>query len=123
MEQTNPSPQENPKQLRGLYRHVTISVRTLNIVIAAGILALIVLVGWAIKTGGYHVTFDSRGGTDVAYQELRYGDLVTEPEAPTREGYAFGGWYQDDACQLPWDFTDGAVGSDLTLYAKWIPDS
>ena len=112
MEQQNP--QNSPRQLRGLYRHVKISVHTLNIVIIVGILALIIAVIWALKTGGY---------TDVTYQELRYGDLVTEPEVPTREGYTFAGWYQDEGYNLPWDFETSIVSSDLTLYAKWIPDS
>lgn len=119
MDQQNP--QNSPRQLRGLYRHVKISVRTLNIVIVVGILVLIIAVIWALKTGGYHVTFDSQGGTDVTYQELRYGDLVTEPEVPTREGYTFAGWYQDEGYNLPWDFENSIVSSDLTLYAKWIP--
>ena len=116
-------PQEHPRQLRGLYRHVKISVHTLNIVIVVGILALVIAVIWALITGGYHVTFDSQGGTDVVYQELRYGDLIDEPEAPTREGYTFDGWYQDENYSLPWNFDTDLVNGDLTLYAKWVSDS
>ena len=37
---------------------------------------------------------------------------------PTREGYAFGGWYDDRACTTEHDFTS-AVTSAVTLYAKW----
>lgn len=121
MEQQNPSPQR--RQLRGLYKHVKISVKTLDKIILGGIIALVLVVVFALKTSGYHVTFDSRGGTDVAYQELRYGDLVTEPEPPTREGYRFTGWYSDEGCTILWDFDADAVGNDFTLYAGWSPTS
>ena len=108
-----------PRQLRGLYRHVNVSLRTLNLVIVLGLILLVVAIAWATRTGGYHVTFDPRGGTDVPYQELRYGDTVAQPEPPTREGYRFVGWYQDEACNLPWDFSQDLVSGDLTLFAKW----
>lgn len=43
------------------------------------------------------------------------GKPVAEPEAPTRAGYDFEGWYVGDA---EYDFTQ-PVTSDLTLTAKW----
>ncbi len=110
-----------PRQLRGLYKRVNISVPTLNRIITLGLAVLVLAIVWAIHTGGYHVTFDSQGGTDVPYQALRYGDTVAQPEPPTREGYRFEGWYQDEGCNLPWDFSENLVSGDLTLYAKWAP--
>ena len=40
-----------------------------------------------------------------------------------REGYVFAGWYADEACTLR--VTEIAAGrtGDITLYAKWVPDS
>lgn len=71
----------------------------------------------------YTVVFDSRGGSRVESQTVKEGDKATEPQAPTRGGYTFGGWYTDEACANAWDF-DNAVTSALTLYAKWtlMPD-
>lgn len=37
---------------------------------------------------------------------------------PVREGYAFGGWYDDRACTTAHDFTT-PVTSATTVYAKW----
>ncbi|WP_180953119.1 InlB B-repeat-containing protein [Eggerthella timonensis] len=73
----------------------------------------------------YTASFDSRGGSAVSSQRVPYEGLVSEPAAPTREGYAFGGWYKDAACsegQGPWDFATWQMTAyDLTLYAKWTP--
>ncbi|MBQ3447061.1 MAG: InlB B-repeat-containing protein, partial [Synergistaceae bacterium] len=65
------------------------------------------------------VWFDSNGGSYVAPQTLKLnrGDEVkaTEPTAPTREGYTFGGWLLDGSA---YDF-DTVLTGDLTLTAKW----
>ena len=110
------------KKLRGLYKHVKISVRTLDIIIVAGILAILLCVFLATRHSGYTITFNSAGGTDVASQSLTYGQVIEEPAPPTREGYTFGGWYSDNALNDPWDFGTQVAG-DTELYAKWIPDS
>ncbi len=63
------------------------------------------------------VTFMSNGTT---YQTLAVenGQSVSKPSNPTRPGYTFTGWYQDNACTIPYRF-DTAVTSNLTLYAGW----
>ncbi len=67
-----------------------------------------------------NVRFDSAGGSEVPPQQIAYGTKVTEPEAPTKEGYQFGGWYtQADGGGEVWDFGADTVTSELTLYAKW----
>ena len=97
-----------------------ISVKTLDIVIVGGILLMIALVLFGIANNGYTISFDSRGGTDVAAQtDLMYGDHVEEPEPPTREGYTFAGWYHDENCQYPFDFDNTIVDASATLYARW----
>ncbi len=109
-------------ELRGLYRHVKISVRTLDIIIVAGIAAMVLLVLWSASGGGYAVRFDARGGSDVPAQSVRYGEAVAEPAPPERNGYSFGGWFADEAYSIPWDFQSNRVEGDTTLYAYWIPD-
>lgn len=71
------------------------------------------------ETSTYQVTFDTRGGTSVASQTVAYGEQATEPPVPTRAEYAFDGWYQDIGYSQPWDFAQGTVFGDITLYAKW----
>ena len=104
---------------RGLYRHVKISVKTLDKMIIGGILAIVLILGYGIANNGYTVTFDSKGGTDVVAQDKMYGDLVDVPEPPTREGYVFTGWSADENCVNVWDMETYIVNDDLTLYAGW----
>ena len=118
------TPKENPDQkspppMRGLYRNVKISVKTLDKIIIGGIILLVVLILYGIANNGYTVTFDSRGGTDVPSQELMYGDLVEEPDPPTREGYTFAGWYSDENFRYQWDMDTNQVSQSMTLYAAW----
>lgn len=118
------TPKENPDQkapppMRGLYRNVKISVKTLDKIIIGGIIVLVVLILYGVANNGYTVTFDSRGGSDVPSQELMYGDLVEEPDPPTREGYTFAGWYSDENFRYQWDMDTNQVSQSMTLYAAW----
>ena len=122
MEQDTPR-KEPGNSFRGLYRHVKISVKTLDKIIIGGILAIVLILGYGIANNGYTVTFDSNGGTDVPAQERMYGDHVQEPEPPTREGYTFGGWYQDENFHYSWDMEENLVAEPITLYALWIPET
>jgi len=70
----------------------------------------------------YWVEFLPRnGGPGVAFYEP-YGAKLTKPGDPANTGFTFGGWYKDEACTDPWDFSTDVVTSDVTLYAKWEPD-
>lgn len=115
------TPRKDPEtSFRGLYKNVKISVKTLDFVIVGGIALMILLVLFGIANKGFTVTFDSRGGTDVPPQtDLLYGDLITEPEPPTREGYVFTGWYADRNCVYLWDMENNPVEQSMTLYAGW----
>ena len=118
--QQNPTPEgEESRQLRGLYKNVKISVKTLDIIIVACVLLIILFVAMDLRDPGLTITFDSQGGTDVAFQEQIYGELLTLPEPPTREGYVFTGWYTDPACFEPWNIEVDTIQSEMTLYAGW----
>ena len=65
------------------------------------------------------VSFDTRGGNDIPDVTVNVGDLITEPDAPTREGYEFAGWYTDDSLSFKWRFDVDEVEGDMTLYAGW----
>ena len=64
------------------------------------------------------VTFDTRGGTEVASQTVQVGGKATLPAEPTREGYEFTGWYTAADGGERWGF-DRQVTGDTTLYAHW----
>ncbi|MBP5655368.1 MAG: S-layer homology domain-containing protein [Clostridiales bacterium] len=64
----------------------------------------------------FKVTFDSKGGSEVAPVYVIPGGKVTEPEKPTREGWTFGHWYLEGA---EYNFNT-AVNSDITLKASWF---
>ena len=66
------------------------------------------------------VTFQSNGGSGVALAEVLRGTPLTPPQAPTRSGYRFTGWYSDYDLTRPWDF-NAPVTADMTLYAAWQP--
>lgn len=66
------------------------------------------------------VTFQSNGGSGVAPAEVLRGTPLTPPQAPTRSGYRFTGWYSDYDLTRPWDF-NAPVTADMTLYAAWQP--
>ena len=117
--QTSSSENEESRKLKGLYKGVNVSVKTLNIIIIACVLLIIVLVAMDLQDPGLTVSFDSLGGSDVASQKQMYGELLQIPDPPSREGYTFTGWYKDYACFEPWNDTTDTIQSDMTLYAGW----
>ena len=65
------------------------------------------------------VTFNAMGGSETAAATtVRTGECITKPADPTRDGYAFGGWYSDQNCTKKWDFSTEVTGA-VTLFAKW----
>ena len=66
------------------------------------------------------VTFQSNGGSEVPAQTVQYGEKLSRPEDPIREGYHLEGWFTDIDLQKPWDFEQDAVQGNMTLYAKWV---
>lgn len=116
------SGEKRPRELRGLYKYVNISVRTLDIIIVACLAVIVIFLAIELQNPGFTVSFDSKGGTDVPAHNQMYGQLLEVPEPPTREGYTFTGWYADHACTIPWDIEETAITGDLTLYAGWQAD-
>ena len=111
--------EKKPREFRGLYKYVKISVRTLDIIIVTCIAVIILFVAIDLRNPGFTITFDSNGGTDVAAQNQMYGELLEVPENPTREGYVFTGWYLDPACDELWEEDEDKIECDITLYAGW----
>lgn len=66
------------------------------------------------------VTFDSKGGNDIASQTFSSGSLVKET-TPVDKGFTFVGWYYDEEFQLPFKYSN-VIRENSTLYAKWAPN-
>jgi len=85
--------------------------------------------------GSNNVVFYSNGGTHVAARlNVPSGAVIEAPVTPTRENFAFDGWYKDQALSMSnrWYFapsnpadafrgTGDKVNGNITLYAKWLP--
>lgn len=65
------------------------------------------------------VTFQTNGGSEVPAQSVQYGEKLTRPEDPIREGYHLEGWFTDIDLQKEWDFENDTIQGNMTLYAKW----
>lgn len=118
-----PSTEEQKKasgSAGGLYKGVKVTVKTLNVLIVCGIILVVVLIFMG-QGKGYAVTYESAGGSDVAYQKYQYQEGIQFPEAPTREGYVFEGWATDpDGNNM---VSEGSlITEDVTLYAIWSPE-
>ncbi len=70
----------------------------------------------------YTITFYMNDGTsEKNTKEVNKGDKVVKPEAPSREGYTFDGWYDKKEDGKEYDFTK-EVTSDISLYAYWTKE-
>ena len=71
----------------------------------------------------YTVSFETNGGTAIlSITDIASHEKITRPIDPTKKGYTFGGWYIDSLTTSPYDFETGVTGN-ITLYAKWIPNT
>ncbi|MBQ3068786.1 MAG: InlB B-repeat-containing protein [Clostridia bacterium] len=65
----------------------------------------------------YTVTFDSRGGSAVAKQTVEEGKYATKPADPTRAGFEFAGWYDEDGYEFLFETT--GIWANRSLHALW----
>jgi uncharacterized repeat protein (TIGR02543 family) len=65
------------------------------------------------------VTFNTLGGSEVASQIVIENGYLTLPDAPSKEGEYFSGWYYDEEFKNPYSSTK-AIVDNMTLYAKFI---
>ncbi|MFA1736542.1 InlB B-repeat-containing protein [Lysinibacillus fusiformis] len=57
--------------------------------------------------------------TSLSPIDIRYNTKVNDLPVPTRAGYRFDGWYQDEALTKRWA-DEILVRENISLYAKWI---
>jgi len=78
---------------------------------------VIVYAGWK-KTNANEVTvtFDLQNGQTPIV--VTFDDDFSVPNAPTRNGYTFTGWYTTSECKTLWQIP-ATLTSDITVYAGW----
>ena len=72
------------------------------------------------KNASHKVSFNSKGGSVVNAKTTTYNAVITKPVNPTRKGFVFAGWYQDESLKTAWNFAADRVVESKTLYAKWV---
>lgn len=93
-------------------------LKTLLASLVLAIFSVFVLASCENKTDGYNVIFEVNGGSQIESIVSTDGK-VTEPTTPTKDGYAFGGWFKDEALTDDFDFANDTISGDTTLYASW----
>ena len=110
--------QTNSVGFTNLYKHIKISVKTLDKIIVGLVIALVIAIIFALTHQGFIIEFDGQGGTSIESQKLMHGDKVTYEES-SRDGYIFDGWALDVDCKNKYNF-ENEVSSSFKLYACWI---
>ena len=70
----------------------------------------------------YTVTLKAGTGEDN-YVSVPYEDKVAQPEAPSRAGYTFTGWYVADQTPREWNFETDIITENTTIYAGWTANT
>ncbi|HZJ75143.1 MAG TPA: InlB B-repeat-containing protein [Clostridia bacterium] len=71
------------------------------------------------QKASYAVTFNTNGGTEIKQQVLNDGDKIVKPENPSRNGFAFEGWFKDAKLTDAVDFDKDRIKGNVTVFAKW----
>ena len=104
---------------KNVYSKARVSVRFLDLFIIVMLFVLAFVIVYLSATGGFDISFDTLGGSEVDPIRLRYGETIVEPSQPTREGYAFLGWYEDRELTKEVDFSSAVATGNTTIYAAW----
>ena len=116
-------PTKNGFTFDGWYQDSTLSVVfDFNTAITGNITLYAKWLENSVVPTNYTVTFESNGGSAVASQTVANGSKATKPSDPTRDGFTFGGWYQDATLSVAFDF-DTTITTNAKVYAKWTENA
>lgn len=108
---------------KGIYGKGDVPIKILDGMIGVFVVVIVILIVVFALNGGYYVTFETDGGSEVAQQKLSYGEYAQVPENPVKPGYEFVHWVtsKDEYLAEVWDFSENKIEENLTLYAVWEP--
>ncbi len=66
----------------------------------------------------YNITIEENGGSIVPNQNVRFGNLITQPISTVRPGYTLAGWFTNSNFSERFAL-NAPVIQDSTMYAKW----
>ncbi len=61
-----------------------------------------------------------QNGNESYTKKVIKGEIFTEPDTPTKEGYAFAGWSTEKNGTDIWDFSADTTDTAISLYAVWV---
>jgi len=61
-------------------------------------------------------SFNTNGGSTIKDEEVTYNNVITKPADPTKDGYTFAGWYDENGDKWNWNT---AIVKNTVLYAEW----
>ncbi len=64
------------------------------------------------------VSFETQGGSEISPVKVPKGGTLAEVPTPVRQGFAFTGWYLDEALTEPF-YSDAPIQKSITLYASY----
>lgn len=90
------------------------------VIMVLALVLLIAIIVIVVKNVRYSVRFVTGDGSKVKTVKARKGESIVMPNAPTKAGYVFAGWYEDK--ELTRRFLDTEIKSrkSIKVYAKWL---
>ncbi|MDD6981619.1 MAG: leucine-rich repeat protein [Clostridia bacterium] len=73
-----------------------------------------------LQRSQFTVSYDVDGGSAVASQRVLNGEYAVKPQDPTKDGYAFIGWYTDKSYETPFVFDSVGITANTTVYARFV---
>ena len=67
----------------------------------------------------YTITFNTNGGSLIEPIKVRKDEYFIMPKAPTKRGYTFGGWFEDQSLNVRFVDTCMVKRRSFKVYAKW----
>ncbi len=88
------------------------------IVLVLIILLLLIFILYLLfgREKSFTITFDTNGGTEISSIEVKNGEIVKLPENPTKDGYVFVEWIDENGNVVT---KDTILDKNITLKAIW----
>lgn len=97
-------------------KKIELNKKTIIIIFLVLVILLIILFLIFERKESYTITFDTNGGTEITNTEVKGNEIVKLPEAPTRVGYVFTGWVDENGNAIT---KDTKVKDNMTIKATW----